>query len=233
LRGWGASRRHHGGGVEALDMSFGRALKALALGALIYLLPLLVVRDRLALPGPWMALTAMAIIQLSQPAISAGTMVRDRTDRGSALGIYLAMIVGQLAAVFEFGFRNPSPPTFFAAWTGAGFIAIVAGLSLRLWAIRTLGRFFTSTVMVQDGQTVVRTGPYRVLRHPSYTGALLVSLGVTIVLASPLGAALTLVLCTPAYLYRIAVEERTLVKELCDPYRAYRQDTWRLIPGIF
>jgi len=87
--------------------------------------------------------------------------------------------------------------------------------------------------MVQTGQTVIESGPYRVLRHPSYTGALVIALGVTIALASPVGAALCLVVGIPAYLYRIAVEERTLSSQLGEPYRAYRTRTSRLIPWIY
>ena len=210
-----------------------RILTALLLALLVYVLPLAAVPHRIVVPGPWIGVASMVIVLLSQPPLSAVTMVRDSKDRGSGLGIFAAMVVAQLAAVLDFGYRNPAPPSLASQVTLVGVSVIVAGLVLRLWSIRTLGRFFTSTVSVQLGQTVVSTGPYRVLRHPSYTGAIIVSIGVTIVLASPLGAGIILLVVLPAYLYRISVEEKTLVRELGNAYDAYCERTWRLIPWVF
>jgi protein-S-isoprenylcysteine O-methyltransferase len=113
-----------------------------------------------------------------------------------------------------------------------GVVMVFAGLVLRLWAIHTLGRFFTSTVQVGDGQRVVRSGPYRMLRHPSYAGALLTAFGTALVLHSSAGAALVITLCVPAYLYRVATEERALVAELGADYAEYRRHTWGIVPGV-
>ena len=210
-----------------------RYLSALISCALVFLAPLAGAPDRLAHPSPWIGFVAMAIVLLSQPTISTGVMFTDAKDRGSALGIYIAHIASQLAAVVQFGYRPELRPPGVSTTIAVGLAAVVGGLWLRLWAIRTLGRFFTSTVMVQTGQTVVVTGPYRVLRHPSYTGALVTAVGVTIALASPVGATLCLVLGIPAYVYRIAVEEATLSAQLGDLYRSYQTRTWRLVPWMY
>ena len=114
-----------------------------------------------------------------------------------------------------------------------GAFLAAAGLCLRLWSIRTLGRFFTGTVQVVPDQQVVDDGPYRVLRHPSYTGALLTALGIALAFGSALGAVATLALGIPAYIHRITIEERALLAELGDAYRAYRERTWRLLPFVY
>jgi protein-S-isoprenylcysteine O-methyltransferase len=201
-----------------------RVLPNIVLTAAVFLAPLVIHPERLAHPGPWLGFAVALIVMLSQPAMT----FREASDRGSALGIFVAMIVTQLAAVIDFGLHQSEYPA--ALITGAAIAA--AGLTLRLWAIRTLGRFFTSAVRVVGGQSVVSAGPYRVLRHPSYTGALLTALGTAVALESVVGAALVLALCVPAYLYRIATEEKALIAELGDTYAAYRRGTWGLVPGL-
>ena len=159
-------------------------LANLAIAPLVFIVPLLAVPDRLVHPAPWLGLIAAAAILLSQPEITAKAMVADREDQMSALAIFAGQIGAQFVAILQFGYWLPHPPRVFGVAVVTGTVLVAGGLALRLWAIRTLGRWFTSTVMVQDGQTVVESGPYRVLRHPSYTGALLTALGVTIALAS-------------------------------------------------
>ena len=107
------------------------------------------------------------------------------------------------------------------------------GLLLRGWAIRTLGTFFTSTVQVTSGQSVIDSGPYRLLRHPSYTGTLVHSIGIAIAMASGVSLMTTLLVSVPAYLYRIAVEEHALLAELGESYHMYRLKTWKLVPLLY
>ena len=143
-------------------------------------------------------------------------MVAARHDRFSALGIFLGQIGGQVATVVQFGYRGTLRPAPLSSWVLAILALAVGGLVLRLWPIRTLGRFFTSTVQVAPDQKVVETGPYRLLRHPSYRGALVTACGVVLTMLSPLGIALVLLLALPAYLHRIVVEEVALVEGLGD-----------------
>jgi protein-S-isoprenylcysteine O-methyltransferase len=208
--------------------------KRLALNSLIvaaiFLGPLAARPALLASPAPWLAATIAAAVLLSQPRIDMReAFSRSAADGGSAIGIFAAMTSAQLAAAIEFS-RSLATPTGSAFVVGAA--VALAGLGLRLWAIRTLGRFFTSTVRVVDGQRIVRSGPYRWLRHPSYTGALLAAFGTAVALESRIGVLLVLGICIPAYLYRIAIEERTLIVGLGPVYAEYRKRTWSLIPGV-
>jgi protein-S-isoprenylcysteine O-methyltransferase Ste14 len=121
-----------------------------------------------------------------------------------------------------------------AMWfRSVGVVIVWLGLALRVWAIRTLGATFRTTVEVDQGQPVVTEGPYRWVRHPSYTGLLLITVGFGIAFASWLFLVLCAVLPSLALLHRIKVEESELVRALGEPYGAYSARTKRLIPGIW
>jgi protein-S-isoprenylcysteine O-methyltransferase Ste14 len=95
-----------------------------------------------------------------------------------------------------------------------------------------LGRFFSGTVGTQEGQFVVEKGPYKFIRHPSYTGALLIFIGLGLAFQS-WGAVLSLILlfCI-AYGYRIHIEEKALISELGEEYIEYKKKTKALIPYL-
>lgn len=201
---------------------------------ILFALPLVGAPGRLAHPAPWIGIIAAYVILFSQPALTPREMVKaTREDRLSALGIYLGMILPQVVAVIHYGYREAWTPLPFGWPVLLGAACVAAGLTLRLTAIRTLGRFFTSTVMVQDGQRVVRSGPYRLLRHPSYTGAMLGAAGVATALGSVWGLALVPLLAIPAYAHRIRSEEKAMVAGLGEEYRRYQKDSWRLVPYIY
>jgi protein-S-isoprenylcysteine O-methyltransferase Ste14 len=108
------------------------------------------------------------------------------------------------------------------------------GLALRVWAIATLGRNFRTTVEVDPTQTVISGGPYRWVRHPSYTGLLLIAVGFGLVRGAWVSLALCVVLLLPALVRRIHVEEAELDHVLGDAYSGYRSTTKaRLIPGLW
>lgn len=114
-----------------------------------------------------------------------------------------------------------------------GLILVLLGLALRIWAVLTLGRSFRTTVEVDVDQEVVEAGPYRLLRHPSYTALLLLFAGLGIGLGNWLGLAALLVLPTLALLRRIHVEEAELTRVLGAPYTNYASHTKRLVPGVW
>jgi protein-S-isoprenylcysteine O-methyltransferase Ste14 len=121
-----------------------------------------------------------------------------------------------------------------AIWfRSVGLVIVWLGLALRVWAITALGTAFRMTVEVDQGQSVVTEGPYRWVRHPSYTGLLLITLGFGIAFASWLFLLLCVVLPSLALLRRIKVEESEMVRVLGEPYRAYSAKTKRLVPGIW
>jgi len=114
-----------------------------------------------------------------------------------------------------------------------GELAAVAGTVLRIWAIVVLDRFFTFIVGIADDHRVIQHGPYRLLRHPGYAGALLTLLGIGVALASWLSLLVIFVGPALALRIRIRVEEETLAGALGPEYREYANRTARLIPGVW
>lgn len=108
-----------------------------------------------------------------------------------------------------------------------------AGIALRLWSIHRLGRFFRSVVHVQHDHRVVNSGPYRLLRHPAYTGALIGVLGASVTGGNFAATAVVFLAVGAGIGYRIRVEERVLRHELGRAYTDYAARTARLIPGIW
>ena len=116
-------------------------------------------------------------------------------------------------------------------WIALGLL--VAGVLLRVTAVVALGRLFTMNVAIQADHRLVRTGLYRRLRHPSYTGALIGILAIGLSFGDFLALAVAVLPITAAMLYRIRVEEEAMVDAFGEEYLAYRRDSWRLLPGIY
>jgi protein-S-isoprenylcysteine O-methyltransferase Ste14 len=154
-------------------------------------------------------------------------------DKGSLTLIKLLLCVA-LGFDFALSFLLPQaaivwkPSLLF--WIG--IILMIVGPGLRLYSMSVLGRFFTYDVALHAGQTVVQTGPYRFIRHPSYTAVLLTLLGVGLALGNWAGLVLLFGLMAIAYAYRIRVEERALIEAMGESYEEYRRRTKRLIPFV-
>ncbi|GIM88645.1 hypothetical protein Ato02nite_004380 [Paractinoplanes toevensis] len=114
-----------------------------------------------------------------------------------------------------------------------GLTVGLLGLLLRWWSFATLGSYFTVVVKTSEDQTVVDRGPYRVLRHPSYTGLLLALAGAGVMWGNWLSAAGAVTLTLVALLYRLRIEERALTAALGDRYREFAATRARLIPYIW
>lgn len=115
----------------------------------------------------------------------------------------------------------------------AGIVIFSAGEAMRIWAKRTLGRYFTYSVMTSRDQPVISSGPYRFVRHLSYTGVLLLAIGAGAALGNWLGLAVLTVMTLIGLSYRIHVEETALLEDLDDRYRTYAEHHKRLIPYVW
>ncbi|MFN8506895.1 MAG: isoprenylcysteine carboxylmethyltransferase family protein [Dehalococcoidia bacterium] len=155
-------------------------------------------------------------------------------DGGSLLAITVVWIVAVVAA-FDLTLwgRRYDLPGGWPAWWLAGAALIAGGAAIRLRALRTLGEAYSPAVHVEAGQRVVTGGPYRVVRHPAYTGALVMLTGAGVAAAN--GAALAICIGLPlaVLLFRIRVEERVLFAAMGEPYAAYAAGRKRLIPFVW
>ena len=113
-----------------------------------------------------------------------------------------------------------------------GVVLFAAGGALRIWPVFVLGRRFSGLVAIQSGHTLVTSGVYGVIRHPSYLGLLVNALGWALAFRSGVGVLLT-ALTIPPLVARIRAEERLLSAQFGDAYDAYRSRTSRLLPGIY
>lgn len=115
----------------------------------------------------------------------------------------------------------------------AGLGVMAGGLLLKVWAMLTLGRYYTRTLRVAGDQPVVDTGPYRRIRHPGYLAAIAMWVGFGLTLAGRLAAGAIGVMMALAYGRRVAAEEALLRDALGEPYREYARRTWRLVPPLY
>jgi len=154
-------------------------------------------------------------------------------DCGSRPFLWCAIVAGIAAgtAVQTVSFtriRIPEP------WLlGFSLLLLVGGLVIRWIAILTLGRYFSTRVAIQQDHRLIQTGLFRLVRHPSYTGLLLLFIGMALSYGNWLSFAVIMVPFLAALLYRIRVEETSLIEVLGQDYLDYAQSTKCLLPGIF
>jgi protein-S-isoprenylcysteine O-methyltransferase Ste14 len=175
--------------------------------------------------GGWAAFEAVLAVR-ARGGEPAG---RDRSFVPLTLSVLAGLALGVLAA--RSGELTLPGPGW---WPLAlGLAVFGAGLGLRAWAVHELGRFFKFTVVVQAEHRVVDTGPYRLIRHPSYTGLLMAALGLGVALGTWLSIPACVVPPLIGFSIRLTHEERVLADELGEPYRRYMRGTRRLIPGVW
>src|SRR5207249_8826 len=163
------------------------------------------------------------------PRLRRRGATRVKRDRGSgALIIFTVFVSIILALSLGYAGFGPLPDWVFYP----GIFLMLLGVVVRQWAIAVLGRFFSLNVQVVEDHRVVEKGPYRLIRHPSYTGLLITFIGISLAVQS-FGALLVLLaVFTVSFGYRIGVEEKTLLSELGEDYANYMKRTKRIIPYL-
>jgi protein-S-isoprenylcysteine O-methyltransferase Ste14 len=176
---------------------------------------------------------AAACLWLSQPAFSTMEAKRDQqSDRSSIIVILIMSSLSVVAAVSEWAYANNAIQSSLAA-TVAGLFLLAGGIGIRVWAIQTLGKHFTATVTLTNDHQLVRSGPYRWVRHPSYLGAFMALVGCPLFLNAYWAVLVAFIAMSIAYYLRIGVEEKLLSAYFGEQYRLYQQNTKRIIPFIW
>lgn len=176
----------------------------------------------------WML--AETVIFRNGRSVDADGVDHDKGSIWSVLGsAMLALVLAAIIAVAVPAARIDGGWVLF----GAGIALVWLGNGLRLWAVRVLGTFFQPQVTIQNAHRVITAGPYSVLRHPSYTGALIVQAGLGLSTGNILSTAVLVVVPTLGYVHRIRVEEAALAEALGTEYTDYQKGSSRLVPGVW
>jgi protein-S-isoprenylcysteine O-methyltransferase len=178
----------------------------------------------------WLCAVGWAVFEVALAIRASGDGGRDLSVIPLTLSVVGGLALAEVAARLAGGLALPGSRVWPLA---VGFAVFGLGLGVRTWAVQELGRFFKYAVVVQSDHQVVDTGPYRLIRHPSYTGLLMASLGLGIALGTWLSIPAALVPPLLAFAIRIRHEERVLAAELGESYRSYMRRTRRLIPGVW
>ncbi|WP_409300619.1 methyltransferase family protein [Peribacillus sp. SCS-155] len=154
----------------------------------------------------------------------------ENKDKGSVrfivLGIFICIAIDQLCNFLKLGYVN-------TAYSELGSILIIVGMCIRLWAVTALGRHFSLVVSVDSKQEIIQSGPYRIVRHPSYTGLLVTFIGIGLAFNTWTGSLFSFVFFIIVFGYRIRIEEKALIDMFPDEYPGYIRKTSSLIPFVW
>lgn len=176
---------------------------------------------------------AAVSLWLSQPAYSnKDAKEHEGSDKKSILIILIMSSLSVVLSVVEWAYgTNTSESSFWLS--SLGLVMLAGGIVIRVWAIRTLGKQFTATVTLTNNHQFISSGPYKLVRHPSYLGAFMAIVGCPVFLNAPLATLLSFIFMTIAYVIRITVEEKMLIAYFGKSYEKYKHKTKMIIPFIW
>ncbi|PYQ59127.1 MAG: protein-S-isoprenylcysteine methyltransferase [Acidobacteria bacterium] len=168
-------------------------------------------------------------LELLVGVISRRSEGRSVLDRGSHTILWVLLVASIFAASAIHRLPIGRMPDLF--WLGVALILV--GIAIRATAIVTLRRFFTVRVTIQESHELIERGIYKIVRHPSYSGALVSFIGLGFAFGNWLSLAIILAGALTGFAYRIRVEEAALSSHFGEQYRQYAARTKRLIPGVY
>lgn len=151
-------------------------------------------------------------------------------DKMSMLIILICTFV-PLIIVFVLAYLGIGRLPTFVSYIGLVFV--VLSFAYRQWAIFVLGKYFTPIISIQKSQKLIQNGPYKYIRHPSYTGFFFEIVGVGLFLSNWLAIIIIIIPLLHSLIYRISIEEKFLITEFGNEYISYKKRTKKLIPFIY
>jgi protein-S-isoprenylcysteine O-methyltransferase Ste14 len=225
---------------KALGSGIFRNIQIVALAAVLLSFALLIIHHQSAFPDKWFPshfatptftfiFCAWILSELINNLWSSKNSQTTNKDKGS----YRVIVFASYAMIFiAFMLRSFEIGTYYGDLQYIGFILIVVGIFLREWSVWVLGKHFTVRVQVREKAKLVTQGPYKYIRHPSYTGGFLTFLGIPLAIGTWTGTLVAFVVSIIVYQYRISVEEVALLEAFGTEYGEYKRRTWRLFPGF-
>lgn len=163
-------------------------------------------------------------------------IIKDKSkskDKGTEIQIIWSVYIAQLLAVIEAAYFRFPESVKWDTFTTVSLVVMILGLALRTWAVYTLGSYFTMHLSIQKEHKIIRSGPYKYLRHPSYAGAFLTYVGIPVFLHTWFALIAAAVILPVAWLRRIHYEEKLLIEEFGEEYKSYCRAVKRVIPGLW
>ncbi len=213
--------------------AFKKATSIIFFLLLFYALPL-ALKPELMLNGRVIFLAFIcSVLFATQPRLSiAESKAKKKTDRYTIWLIILVSSIGQIVSLIDWAYF-PSLNKTNNSWMVIGAFLLVAGTTFRLYAINILGKYFSSTVQIKNDHKIITAGPYKFLRHPSYTGAYIAMLGSAVFLNSIIGTLIFGIGMLFVYRLRIIAEEQTLIQNFKDDYLNYSKRTYKMFPLVW
>ncbi|NER84041.1 MAG: isoprenylcysteine carboxylmethyltransferase family protein [Leptolyngbya sp. SIO1D8] len=155
-------------------------------------------------------------------------------DAGSSQMLWICGVVSILLVIaapilntYQIGYWDNT----IASWLGLALM--LGGLTIRYWAAKTLGEFYTRTLQVIKGQRIINQAPYNIIRHPGYLGTLLMEVGGGFAVTNWVVLLVLLAVGIMSRAYRIRTEEKMLKAHFGEEYKVYLDYTWKLIPFLY
>lgn len=210
-----------------------KTIKAIIVASSITVVPVIGNINMFYSPQIWILFTIGILASIFQPRYN---IVKDKSkskDKGTEIQIIWSVYITQLFVVLEATyFRFPESLKWNTSTTFS-LVAMILGLVLRTWAIYTLGRCFTMHLSIQKDHQIIRRGPYKYIRHPSYAGAFLTYVGAPIFLHAWFSLIVAAIILPIAWLRRIHYEEKLLIGEFGEEYKSYCKSVKKAIPGLW
>ena len=203
------------------------------ISCLVVILPVLGNMEILCAAHMWVLVLLGILASVCQPSYNPFTITAKPKDKGTGAQIIWSVYLSQLAAILEATYLRHPGSVQWDLVAGIAIGGVILGLALRTWAVVTLGHLFTMHVDVQDGHSIVRRGPFRFVRHPSYLGALIMYVSTIVFLHAWFSLIAAIPILSFALLRRIHTEETLLKTHLAEEYEAYRLKVKKILPGIW
>jgi protein-S-isoprenylcysteine O-methyltransferase Ste14 len=178
----------------------------------------------------WMVMVAVWLFGMFTTKPDARTQSLD--SRLLEIGLSLLAFYLVFSSHFRSGWRAWSFVPKSDVVGATGILIVLLGISFAIWARLQLGGNWSSAVSVKQGHTLIRSGPYTIVRHPIYTGLLLAMLGTAIIVGEVRGL-LGLGVLFLSFWLKSRIEERFMLEQFGPDYRRYQQQVKALIPHVF
>lgn len=179
---------------------------------------------------PLIIASLLYLIRIREFLIRRETIKGQIKEKASFLFLFLGGTLVTLSSMAEYIALDRSP-SFLSVILGT--LITLGAFSYRNWAIRTLGKFWSVHVEIRDNHSLITSGPFKNVRHPVYTAALLEAVGIVIILQAYISFIIIPLIIFPAIIYRIRIEENELIQKFKNEYEEYIKRSWPLLPKFF